>query len=307
MDTLDYITLTPQETAKLLSAGSGDAALVYLYMKATGDTRLMHAQERLSMQAQTLGWAESLLKQLGLMDTAAESPRYDKASAPAYTGEAVAAFAAQDSSFSLLQGEVSRRLGRPLTSEELKTLLAIRDYLKLPPEVVNMAVTFCMQKNEYYNRTHGKDRTITMHAIEQESYRWANKGITTLERASDYIGKRLKAMSPEGQVKRMLHLDRPLVESERTYIHTWLDWGFDPDAIAAAYEKTVLNKGALNWPYMNGILQNWHEKGLHRVEQVQNADKKAPASQQDSTFTPGESEMQAIAAMKRNRKVKWEE
>ena len=305
MDALDYITLTPQETSKLLSAGSGDAALVYLYIKATGDTRLVHAQERLSIQSQTLGWAESLLKQLGLMDSSAEPPRFDKASAPAYTGEAVAAFAAQDSSFSLLQGEISRRLARPLTSEELKTLLAIRDYLRLPPEVVNMAVTFCIQKNEYYNRTHSKDRTISMRTIEQECYRWANKGITTLERASDYIGRRLKAMSPEGQVKRLLHLDRPLVESERVYLQAWLGWGFDPDTIAAAYEKTVLNKGSLNWPYMNGIMQNWHEKGLHRLEQI-NSERKPNASQEHG-FTPGESELQAIAAMKRRHAAKKEE
>ncbi len=305
MEALDYITLTPQETSKLLAAGSGDAALVYLYIKATGDTRLVHASEHLSLQAQALGWAETLLKQLGLLDATAESPRFDKASAPSYTGEAVAAFAAQDSSFSLLQGEISRRLARPLTSEELKTLLAIRDYLKLPPEVVNMAVTFCIQKNDYYNRTHGKDRTITMRSIEQEAYQWANKGITTLERASDYIGKRLKNMSPEGQVKRLLHLDHPLVESERTYIHAWLDWGFDPDTIASAYEKTVLSKGSLNWRYMNGILQNWHEKGLHRVDQIQS--EKKPAAPREHGFTPGESELQAIAAMKRRHAAKKEE
>ena len=71
MEPLDYISLTPQETAKLLSAGNGDAALVYLYIKATGDTRLLHAQEALHMQAQTLGWAETLLKQLGLTEAGA--------------------------------------------------------------------------------------------------------------------------------------------------------------------------------------------------------------------------------------------
>ena len=307
MEPLDYISLTPQETAKLLSAGNGDAALVYLYIKATGDTRLLHAQEALHMQAQTLGWAETLLKQLGLMEISAERARYDKASAPAYTGEAVAAFAAQDGSFSLLQGEISRRLGRPLTSEELKTLLAIRDYLQLPPEVVNMAVTFCMQKNEYYNRTHGKDRTITLRAIEKECYNWANRGITTLERASNYIGKRLRSLSPEGQIKRILHLDRPLVEAEQTYIQSWLGWGFDPETIQSAYEKTLVNKGSLVWPYMNGILLKWHEKGLHRMEQIQSADRKTAVGRTDTAFTPGESEMQAIAAMKRKREAMKEE
>ena len=58
MEPLDYINLSPQETGKLLSAGSGDAALVYLYMKGTGDWRLQKAQEQLHMSLQTLGWAE---------------------------------------------------------------------------------------------------------------------------------------------------------------------------------------------------------------------------------------------------------
>ena len=59
--TLDYITLTPEELGKLLSAGSGEAALVYLYMKSTGDVTLKQAEQQLNMPTQSLGWAESLL------------------------------------------------------------------------------------------------------------------------------------------------------------------------------------------------------------------------------------------------------
>ena len=162
MEPLEYITLTPQETGKLLAAGSGDAALVYLYMKATGDYTLRHGEEQLHLPAQTLGWAEALIKQLGLLDLRQTPQRFEKDSAPTYTAEAVTAFAAKDPGFTLLQGEVSRRLGRVLTSEELKTLLAIRDYLKMPPEVVSMALTYCLQKTEYYNRTHGTNRTVTI-------------------------------------------------------------------------------------------------------------------------------------------------
>ena len=66
--TLDYITLSPQELGKLLSAGNGDAAkTAYLYMKATGDVTLKQAETQLGMTNQTLpAWAESLLKRLGL-------------------------------------------------------------------------------------------------------------------------------------------------------------------------------------------------------------------------------------------------
>ena len=299
MDPLEYVTLSPQELNKLLSAGSGDAALVYLYMRATGDTRLSAAQERLHLSSQSLGWAESLLKQLGLMDIPAGPTRYQKELAPTYTSEAVTAFTAQDSSFALLQGEISRRLGRPLATEELKTLLAIRDYLKMPPEVVSMVLTYCLQRNEYYNQSHGGNRTVTMRVLEKECYAWANQGIVTLERASDYISRNLQMLSPEGQVKKYLQLDRPLLEAEKQYITEWLRWGFQPDAIGLAYEKTVLATGKLAWRYMNKILLNWHEKNLHTREQIQSGETKPQSTPKDGGYTLSESDLRAIANLQK--------
>ena len=303
MEPLDYITLTPQETAKLLSAGSGDAALVYLYMKATGDWRLQRAQEQLHMPLQTLGWAESLLKQLGLMEVPPENQRFSQDSAPTYTAEAVTAYAARDPSFALLQGEISRRLGRVLTSAALKSLLASRGYLTMPPEVVTMVLTYCLQKNEYYNQTHGTSRTVTMRALEKECYAWANQGILTLERASDYISRNLQLLSPEGQVKKALQLDRPLSKSERQYIQSWLKMGFDPETIYMAYDRTMVQKGQLNWRYMNGILLKWHEKGLHRVQEIQAAEGKTARQPVAATagYTPGQSELTAIANLQKLR------
>lgn len=307
MEPLEYITITPQETAKLLSAGSGDAALVYLYIKATGDYRLVHAQEKLHLSTQSLGWAESLLKQLGLMEMRPVKERYDRSQAPAYTGEAVTAYAAKDPSFSLLQGEISRRLGRVLTSEELKTLLAIRDYLKMPPEVVSMVLTYCLQRNEYYNRSHGTNRTVTMRVIERECYAWANQGILTLPLASEYISRKLSMLTPEAQVKKLMQLDRPLVDSEREYIKSWLSMGFEPAAIQAAYEKTVVATGKLAWRYMNKILLNWHEKGLHTLAQVQAGDQRSSGAQPEGGYTLGQSELNAIAKLRQLRDALKEE
>jgi DnaD/phage-associated family protein len=300
MQTLEHITLTPQETGKLLAAGSGDAALLYLYMKASGDYSLQNAEKELRMNAQTLGWAETLLKRLGLRDIAVVKARYDKNQAPVYTGEEVTAFSAKDPSFSLLQGEISRRLGRILTTEELKTLLAIRDYLKMPPEVVSMALTYCSQKVEYYNQTHGKARTLSMRTLEKECYDWANRGILTMEQASAYISHSTELLAPEAQVKKLLGLDRPLVDSERQYIQSWLNLGFDLDAIRQAYEKTVLATGKLAWRYMNKILLNWHEKNLHTGQQVAQEGKKQPTPEVKS-FTPGEGERAAVSNLQKFR------
>lgn len=298
--TLDYITLTPQEIMKLLGAGNGDAALVYLYIKSTGDVSLKAAQRELRMPAQNLEWAETLLKRLGLLDTAVPKLRFEKDQAPVYTGEQVTAFSARDPSFQLLQGEVSRRMGRILTTEELKTLLSLRDYLKLPPEVVTLALTHCLQKIEYYNKAHGGSRTMSMRTLEKECYDWANRGITTLEQATKYISHDLSQLAPESKVKKLMGLDRPLADSEQEYIRSWLQMGFDVDTIKLAYDKTVLATGKLAWRYMNKILLNWHEKNLHTPQQVNQENKKQPSGA-ESNFVPGANERAAVSSLQRFR------
>ena len=50
--------------------------------------------------------------------------------------------------------------------------------------------------------------------------------------------------------------------------------GFDNESIALAYERTCLNTGGLNWPYLNKIMIRWHEAGLHTVEQIRAGDTK---------------------------------
>lgn len=302
MVALDYINLTPQELGKLLSAGNGDAALLYLYMKATGDMTLRYAERELHIPIQNLQWAESLLKRLGLMEIPAPVLRYDREKAPVYTGEEVAECSARDPGFALLQGEVSRRLGRILTGEELKILLSLRNYLKMPPEVVSMALTHCLQRNEYYNKAGGRDRTVTMRMLEKECYDWANKGILTLEQASAYSSQKLELLAPESQVKRAIGLEsRPLVDAERQYIEGWLQMGFPVETIKEAYDKTVLSTGKLAWKYMNKILLNWHEKNLHTLQEVKSSDRKQPAAVQDQSFTPGQEELAAVRNLRKLR------
>ena len=47
-------------------------------MKSTGDVTLKQAEQQLNMPLQNLGWAESLLKRLGLMDAVVPKVRFDR-------------------------------------------------------------------------------------------------------------------------------------------------------------------------------------------------------------------------------------
>lgn len=53
--------------------------------------------------------------------------------------------------------------------------------------------------------------------------------------------------------------------------------GFSDGALAEAYDRTVVSTGALKWPYMNKILVNWHQKGLHTPEEIAQGDPRGGA------------------------------
>ena len=73
--------------------------------------------------------------------------------------------------------------------------------------------------------------------------------------------------------------DRLPAPSEEKYLTAWQEMGFGPEAVALAYDKTVLKCHELKWAYCNGILKRWHEAGLHTVEEIQSRDR--PAARQE--------------------------
>ena len=62
---------------------------------------------------------------------------------------------------------------------------------------------------------------------------------------------------------------RPAVEKEREFISAWVEMGLSDELIRLAYERTVYQKKAMNWPYMNKILQSWHQAGYQTPAQVE--------------------------------------
>ena len=64
------------------------------------------------------------------------------------------------------------------------------------------------------------------------------------------------------------------------------------ELIRLAYERTVYQKNAMNWPYMNKILQSWHQAGYRTQAQVEAEDRPAsrskPAQAQPRDFQPSQ-------------------
>ena len=255
----------------LISAGNGDAALLFLYLlRREGLYDPAQAAKALGWDGNRLTPALSALRQMGLAawdQPEAEPPAPRPERCPEYsTADVTSELETPGSQFPGLLGEVERQLGRTLSSADVKMLLEIVDYVAMPPEVILLLVRYCVQEIQ---RRQGQGRRPRMSQIRATAYRWREQGIDSAEAVTAYLKKLEYYHSQEGQVLSVLGFrGREAVAGEQKYIHSWLDMGFGLDAIALAHERTVLKTGGMNWPYCNSILKRWNQKNLHTPEEI---------------------------------------
>lgn len=266
MNTAD-LTIEKADTHKLLSAASGDAALLYLYLRSGNSPE--NAEEALHLSQTRCSCAAATLRQLGLWQDGRKNLIMGER--PAYSEKDVLSAMDTDRDFRAIYGEIQRLLGRSLNTEEMKIILGFVRYLGLPGDVICVLVCYCKERA----RQKGSLRNPSLRTIEKEAYAWAEQGIDTMEEAAAFIQAQNLRASQLGEIMQTLQIrGRNLTPGEERYARQWLEAGFDMGVIAMAYERTCLNTGGLNWAYMNKILSRWQENGLLTVEQVRAGDKK---------------------------------
>ncbi len=283
-------TVSESDLRKLLGAASPDAALLYLYLR--GGNLLEHAGENLNMSGARVSCAAAALRQMGLIleDRHAHIISGER---PNYSEEDVVSALEKDNTFSALYAEIQQLLGRTLTNDELKILLSFIRYLGMSTDVVFMLVCYCRDRM----RQRGVNRNPSLRSIEKEAYFWADHGIETMEDAAAFIQAQNVRHSRLHKLMELLQIrGRNLTPPEERYAQSWLDMGFEDAAISAAYDRTCVNTGGLNWSYMNKILQSWHQQGLHNLQDIQNKDCRSSAVPKGSSGQLGEAELAAIRA-----------
>ena len=261
------ITISNTDLKRLLACANADAALLYLYLASGGDAS--KAAEHLRMTQARADLAAASLRQLGLTEQD-EQKHLLPAEAPCYTEADVTREYRTNPEFPSMIGEAQRRLGRLLSTEEIKILLCVYRYLGLPPEVISILINYCIQRS----KARGQTRLPSIRAIEKEAYRWADLGIDTMEEAAVYMQSQLQLQANVSKIQHLLGIEgRKLTPGEEKLISAWLSWGFGEREIQLAYEKTCMNTGGLKWPYLNSILNSWHEKGLTTLAAIESGDR----------------------------------
>lgn len=252
----------------LMGTANGDAMLLYIYIHCGNNPT--QAASALRMNEQRFACAAATLRQLGLWPeekklTVATGER------PNYSERDVLDTLEREPAFRSLYGEIQRRLGKTLNTEELKILLSFVRYLGLPEDVICVLVSYCQERA----RRKGNLRSPSLRTIEKEAYAWAERGIDTMEEAAAFIQAQNVYHSRLSGLMRILQIrGRALTAAEEKYARAWLDMGLEDELFAMAYERTCLNTGGLSWAYMNKILARWHQAGYRTAADVRSGDRK---------------------------------
>lgn len=288
------VAIKEQDMDTLIAMKDPKAALVYLCAVRFGDISAEGIAGAAGLDLFSVQKAVAALCAAGLLRTEETEKAENR-------GEDIAA-SMEDRVFSSMAQEIEKLFGYAFSGEDLASLLRIYQRKKLPPEVI-------LQLSQFYKadtrRKHGPGRRLKMSVMEKMAANWEDGGIDTLEKAEEYIRRQESYQTAEGDIKRILQIyGRELVASEKQYVESWLNMGFPPEAVKLAYDRTIERIHEMNFRYMDKIIINWHEKGLHTPEEIEEGDTGRASRTRRVKKTEAENKAKAPSAEETNRLLK---
>lgn len=153
-------------------------------------------------------------------------------------------------------------LKRPLSRNDVNVLLFFLEDLKLPLDVCEFVVEYCVLKGH-----------TSIRYIEKVGMAWHDKGIRSVKEAREQSGmwnkyhyEVLKAFGIKG---------RDPVPEEVAFIEKWRrEYGFPMPIIQEACSRTVSSTGKASFKYADSILTKWHANNVKDFDDIAKLDRK---------------------------------
>ena len=147
-------------------------------------------------------------------------------------------------------------LERTLSDKDIETLYWFYDTLGFSPEVITMLLEYCVS-NEKRN----------MNYIEKVAIGWHENGINSISSAETYMREQKEKAGYFYNLRKLFGIDnRNLSKTEERFLKTWReDYKMSEEMVALAYEYCIIQINKLSFPYMNSIIERWHEKGIYTI------------------------------------------
>ncbi|MZQ74748.1 MAG: DnaD domain protein [Peptoclostridium sp.] len=154
---------------------------------------------------------------------------------------------------------INDTISRELVPNEKRRILEIMEKYNMTCDVVKMAYTQAMSKKGIKNISY----------IESILRNWYDLKITNMQQLEEHIGRQGEKISLYSEVFKALGFARPPSAEEKKVMDSWTDsMHFDIELILKACSRSK-NTSNPSIAYINGILRNWHEKGIKTVEDAE--------------------------------------
>ena len=160
--------------------------------------------------------------------------------------------------------EIEKKLARTFSPNELRQVISWVEDLKMPPEVVEFAVTYSLELNK-----------PSFKYINKVLENWSEKGIRTVAAAEEYLDENDQRYFSYRRVMKALGFSRNPTEGEKKIMDSWFDdMGFNIEKVLEACGTTAGISNP-NIKYVNGVLSNWRDDA---TKQNRGVNEKKPVS-----------------------------
>lgn len=163
----------------------------------------------------------------------------------------------RDSGLAEMYSECERLFGRTLNTEETKILEGLHTQYGLSPEYILTYASYLSSKHK-----------VNPQMLKTSAIKMFERGYDTVEALEGYIERAEKENGDAWELKRMLGINnRALSDAELKYVNRWYgDFGFSTEIISEAYGISAIGTSKLSLPYMDKILEKWHDAGCTSLD-----------------------------------------
>ncbi len=177
---------------------------------------------------------------------------------PSYSLDEIKAFRAKEDSDQLLF-IIEAYIGKPLSTNDIQTILFICDQLHFSADLVDYLVQYCVGRGK-------KD----FRYIEKVAINWAQDHITSPKQAAALLKKYDKNVYG---IMNALGKSGTPTDKELEFINRWnKQFSFPYEVIKEACDRTVLATDKHRFEYADSILTSWNKTGVQKLADIQTAD-----------------------------------
>lgn len=171
----------------------------------------------------------------------------------------------KDEGFSHLKYITEMYLGHPMTNPEINSLSYIYDALKLPVELIEYLVEYCVSNHKN-----------SLRYMEKVAIDWHQKGIKTLQEAKS---QSLSYGKDYYTIMKAMGLNNQPAPAQIEFMEKWLHKdGFSLNVILEACRRTITSIGKPSFPYTGKILDAWKKAGIKSVNEIASYEKNHSAA-----------------------------